>query len=114
MLADLFAHTFRNLNELIASSFLIRVGQQPISILRIRVKKHRTPQVGNLKGLEELIPPSHPVLVSAVQDQSGIVAAVLRLLGELDLASPFVFDGSAVAMSLYPMVTMMLCVRKYR
>lgn len=48
MLTQLPPHTTRNLHTLALTSHRMNILQQPISIPRIRMKKHRTPQMANL------------------------------------------------------------------
>jgi hypothetical protein len=73
MLANLLAHTIPNLNKFILSIIRISMRQQRITIKRINVPKHRTPQVRDIIHLEQPIPTTHPRIAISVKHKHFIL-----------------------------------------
>lgn len=108
MLTDLLPHTLRYLNQLTVSPLRMRKRQHPISILRIWMKEHRTPEMGYLKRVKQSIPLSHPVVPGAVEDECGVISTEAGRL--FNVACLFVFDCGACGMLFDPVVSLVLFV----
>lgn len=110
VLANLLAHTFWNLDQLLVPAMFVGVGQEAIAIKRVRMKEHGTSQVRNLKRLEELVPSSKPIPSCMIEDQGRVVATCRSLFGGENLSGPFVLDGSALFVLSNPVVATVLFV----
>lgn len=71
--------------------------QQRITIKRINMPKHRTPQVGDIIHLEQSIPAAHPRVAISVKHKHSILGFLSASLGGTCLSAADVLEGHLVA-----------------
>lgn len=96
MLANLLPNTPCDLRKLATPAPGVGVGEQGITILRMRVEEHWTPEMLDLKGLEQTMPFRHPVTSGAVEDMYRRLCPLDMLAGgEFGPSTPLVFYGAS-------------------
>lgn len=70
MLAHLLPNTPGNFPEICITPALLGISQHTIPIPGINMEKHRAAELFNFQRAERIVPPLHPFITRAVEDES--------------------------------------------